>query len=330
MNAFLGVLEKHDVKRDLLKRGKLTTLQVNLGDLCNQSCAHCHIDASPSGKKVMSRKVVDDILGFLKSNKIKTLDITGGAPELNPNFDYLVRSARGLVDELIVRSNLSVFFEPGKEYLPEFFKDNKVHLVCSLPCYMKENVDKQRGEGTFIKSIDALRILNKLGYSREEGLILDLVYNPAGAELPPVQGELEAAYKKNLKDNQGIEFNRLLVITNVPIKRFKSYLESSNEYIKYYSLLEKNFNPDTIENLMCRSFLSVGYDGRLYDCDFNLALGLSLHDDHGSDLMISKLKPDDLEGRRIIIGQHCLSCTAGSGSSCQGALTSKLDCIDGG
>ncbi len=329
MNAFLGVLEKYDVKRDLLKRGELATLQLNLGDLCNQSCLHCHIDASPSGKRIMPRKIIDDILEFLKSNKIKNLDITGGAPELNPYFDYLVRSARGLVDELIVRSNLSVFFEPGKGYLPEFFKDNQLHLVCSLPCYMRDNVDKQRGQGVFTKSIDALRILNKLGYSKEEGLILDLVYNPVGAELPPGQGGLEAAYKKNLLDNHGIEFNRLLVITNVPIKKFKRYLESNNEYNNYYSLLEKNFNPDTVENLMCRSFLSVGYDGRLYDCDFNLALGLSLHDKDGKDLVINKLNLEVLGGRRIIIGQHCLSCTAGSGSSCQGALISKLDCIDG-
>jgi len=297
-----------------------------MGDLCNQSCLHCHIDASPSGKKIMSRKVADDILGFLKSHKIQTLDITGGAPELNPNFDYLVTSARRLVDELIVRSNLSVFFEPQKEYLPGFFKGNRVHLVCSLPCYMRENVEKQRGQGVFQKSIDALRILNKLGFSKEEGLALDLVYNPAGANLPPGQGGLEKEYKRNLRDSYGIEFNRLLTITNVPIKKFKRYLESSNEYDKYYSLLEKSFNPDTLENLMCRSFLSVGYDGMLYDCDFNLALGLSLQDKSGNQLTIDKLNPHDLDGRQISIDQHCLSCTAGSGSSCQGALGAENIC----
>src|SRR3989338_3094297 len=189
MNAFLSALERHDIKEESLRRQKLTTLQVNLGNLCNQSCRHCHIEASSQGRNLMKREVVDDILKFLSLYKVETLDITGGAPELNPDFDYLVKKARAFVNEIIVRSNLTVILEPGKEYLPDFFKENKIHLICSLPCYTKENVDFQRGEGVFEKSIKALRLLNKSGFSKQNELILDLVYNPIGASLPP--GQLE-------------------------------------------------------------------------------------------------------------------------------------------
>lgn len=327
MNAFLNILEKHEIKRNILKRGALTTLQVNMGDLCNQSCGHCHIEASPKGKNIMSRKVADDILYFLKVNRIKTLDITGGAPELNPNFDYFVESARSLVDELIVRSNLTVLFEKGKEHLPEFFRLNKVHLICSLPCYTEENVDRQRGAGVFEKSIHALKVLNETGFTRRQDLQLDLVYNAAGAYLPGSQGALEREYKKVLKENYGIEFNRLLTITNVPIKRFKDYLESNSEYEKYSSALENNFNPATIETLMCRTFLSVGFNGRLYDCDFNLALGYSIKDAKGNHITVDKLALSELVNREIITGEHCLACTAGSGSSCQGILTNEKECV---
>lgn len=323
MNAFLSALEKHDIEKDVLKRGQLTTLQVNMGDLCNQSCSHCHIEASPNGKNIMPKKVIDDILRFLKGNNIKTLDITGGAPELNPNFEYFVESARPLVDELIVRSNLTVLFEKGKDGLPEFFRLNKAHLICSLPCYTKENVDCQRGAGVFEKSIKALKLLNKTGFTKRSDLQLDLVYNALGAYLPAAQDSLEKDYKKALKDNYGIEFNRLLTITNVPIKKFKDYLDANNEYEKYSGVLENNFNPATIKTLMCRTFLSVGFDGRLYDCDFNLALGYALKDSSGSYLTIDKLSVDDLAEREIITGEHCLACTAGSGSSCQGALTNE-------
>ncbi|PIZ84946.1 MAG: hypothetical protein COX96_01160 [Candidatus Omnitrophica bacterium CG_4_10_14_0_2_um_filter_44_9] len=326
MNAFLSVLERHEIEKDILKRGRLTTLQVNMGDLCNQSCSHCHIEASPAGKNIMSRKVVDDILDFLRKDKIKTLDITGGAPELNPNFEYLVESARSLVGEIIVRSNLTVLFEKGKEHLPEFFRLNMVHLICSLPCYTKENVDRQRGAGVFEKSIKALKLLNETGFTKRSDLQLDLVYNALGAYLPGSQGALERDYKKALKENYGIEFNRLLTITNVPVKKFKDYLESNNEYERYSDILEHNFNPTTIETLMCRTFLSVGFDGRLYDCDFNLALGFALKNVRGDYLTIDKLNLKELEEREIITGEHCLACTAGSGSSCQGALTNEKDC----
>lgn len=322
MNAFLSILEKYDIEKDALRRGQLITLQVNLGNLCNQSCVHCHIEASPQGKDIMSKKVVDDILIFLSRYKIQTLDITGGAPELNPNFDYLVTSARPFVEDLIVRSNLTILFEKGKEYLPEFFKANKVHLICSMPCYTQGNVDRQRGAGVFEKSIRALKLLNATGFSKNEGLQLDLVYNPLGAYLPASQDALEKDYKKVLNEDYGIEFDRLLTITNVAIKKFKIYLETNNEYEKYSSVLETNFNPDTLKTLMCRTFLSVGYDSRLYDCDFNLALGYALRDSKESYLTINTLTPKDLENKEIVTGEHCLACTAGGGSSCQGALTS--------
>lgn len=320
MNAFLNLLEKHDIKESVLERGQLKTLQVNMGDLCNQSCLHCHIEASPLGKKIMPRAVVDAVLDFLRKNNIKALDISGGAPELNPHFEYFVKSARALIDDLIVRSNLTVLLKKGKEHLPGFFKSNKAHIICSLPCYTKENVDRQRGKGVFEKSIKVLRRLNDLGYAKSAELALDIVYNPGGAFLPDEQAALEKDYKKALKENYGIEFNRLLTITNVAIKKFRDYLESSNEYAKYSIILKNGFNPKTIETLMCRTFLSVGHDGRLYDCDFNLAMGLALKSPEDNYFGISRLDARDLENRQIMTGEHCLACTAGSGSSCQGAL----------
>jgi len=326
MNAFLTVLKKHEIGMHALQRERLTTLQLNMGDLCNQACAHCHIKASLKGKKVMSRKVVDRILTFLKANKMKTLDITGGAPELNPHFEYLVEAARPLVGELIVRSNLTVLLEKGKEHLPEFFRANKVHLICSLPCYTKENVDQQRGAGVFEKSIRALNLLNRKGFAGSKDLQLDLVYNPLGADLPGAQEALKADYTKALEANYGLSFNRLLTITNVPIKRFGASLKAGNKLEEYSQLLEDNFNPGTLATLMCRTFLSVGHDGRLYDCDFNLALGYALRDAGGACLDIGTLSPAELEGREITTGGHCLACTAGSGSGCQGALTGVSAC----
>ncbi|MBI5624350.1 MAG: arsenosugar biosynthesis radical SAM protein ArsS [Elusimicrobia bacterium] len=321
MNTFTGVLQEHDIDKAVLRRGRLTTLQVNMGNLCNQSCRHCHIEASPDGKNLMSRKVVDEILEFLSRNKLQTLDVTGGAPELNPHFEQLVASGRPLVEELIVRSNLTVLLEKGKEHLPEFFKRHEVRLICSLPCYTRENVDGQRGAGVFEKSVRALRLLNKAGFAGQAGLRLDLVYNPSDGSLPAPGTGLEKDYREVLRKEHGIEFNRLLTIANVPIKKFKSYLESCGDRGEYARLLEANFNPRTLDSLMCRTFLSVGYDGRLYDCDFNLALGYALKDETGKDLLIGGLRLSRLEGRDILTGEHCLACTAGSGSSCQGALT---------
>ncbi|MGR3304318.1 MAG: arsenosugar biosynthesis radical SAM (seleno)protein ArsS [Candidatus Scalindua sp.] len=321
MNAFLKILEQHDLSHDSLCREELTTLQVNMGNLCNQSCRHCHIEASPNGKNIMSKEVVDHNLAFLSKYQIRTLDITGGAPELNPHFEYLIMGARDLVPELIVRSNLTVLLEKSKDQLPKFYKKYNVHLICSLPCYRKENVDSQRGTMVFEKSIEALRRLNDLGFSTSEGPELDLVYNPTGPHLPPQQERLEKEYKEVLQSHYGINFNRLITITNVPIKRFEDFLKSCGEYDEYYDLLKNHFNPYVFGNLMCRTYLSVGFDGKLYDCDFNQALGWSLKDARGDILTIANVNPYELEGRKIIIGEHCLSCTAGYGSSCRGVIT---------
>ena len=331
----------------MLRRERLTTLQVNMGNLCNQKCHHCHMGASPQGENIMSRRIVNDILKCLSENKGLTLDITGGAPELNPNFDYLVKSARPLVNpvrdfdfshsandisnranEIVVRSNLTVIFEPGKENLPNFFKENRVHLICSLPCYTKENVDRQRGKGVFERSLKALRILNKLGYGKDGELKLDLVHNPIGPNLPIGQDRLEIDYKRNLNKEYGIEFNRLITITNVPMGRFGGYLQTNGGYENYKQLLMGNFNTDVLENLMCSNLLSIGWDGRLYDCDFNLASGLALRDENSSILTVDTIDLAELEGKEIIFGEHCLACAAGSGSSCQGALDlPKLDTV---
>jgi len=325
MNDFVSVLESHTINKHpaRVKRGKLTTLQVNLGNLCNQYCKHCHINASAKGDHIMERGIIDEIIGFLSRDKGLTLDITGGAPELNPNFEYLVESASPFIDKIIVRSNLTVLFEPGKEHLPEFFKKYNIHLICSLPCYTKENVNSQRGDRVFEKSIMALKLLNNLGFAKNESLNLDLVYNSGGATLPPKQEELERDYKEILKKEHKIEFNRLITITNMPINRFRDYLESNGKYEDYLSLLRENFNPEVLSGLMCRTFLSVGYDGKLYDCDFNQALCLPIRDKDSRSLTIGRLIAEELEGQDIILGDHCFACTAGCGSSCQGVLTSK-------
>ncbi len=320
MSSFVSVLEEHDLSPQVLARSGLTTLQLNLGNLCNQSCRHCHIGASPKGKKIMSKKVINDILKFVSKYEIETLDITGGAPELNPHFDYLVTSARLKVEEIIVRSNLTVLLTPGKEYLPRFFKKNKVHLICSLPCYTAKNTDGQRGRGVFRKSIKALKLLNSSGYAKSADLKMDLAHNPAVANLAGAQGELEQVYRQRLKADYGVEFNRLIVITNVAINRFKKQLKENNQYDSYLNLLRNNFNPQTTRNIMCRKFLSVGYDGRIYDCDFNLALNLGLKDKEGRTLTINDISPDRLEESEIIFDDHCFSCTAVNGSSCQGEL----------
>lgn len=272
------------------------------------------------GRILCLKKIMSDILEFLSRHKLQTLDITGGAPEMNPHFVYFIEKAHSLVDELIVRSNLTILVDEKYKHLPEFYKKHNVHLICSLPCYLEQNVDAQRGTKVFKRSIDALKTLNELGFAGQDGSLLDLVYNPIGASLPPSQEALEKDYKKVLKSEFGINFNRLITITNVPIKRFKNYLESKGEYDKYKTLLEDNFNPEVVGNIMCRTFLSVGFDGRLYDCDFNQALGLALKDKFGKYLRIKELDPHTLEGNEIILGEHCLSCMAGSGSSCQGAI----------
>ncbi|MFC1570686.1 arsenosugar biosynthesis radical SAM (seleno)protein ArsS [Candidatus Omnitrophota bacterium] len=318
MNAFLAKVK--EVNKKVGYRKKIEVLQVNMGNLCNQRCAHCHVNAGPDGRNVMNKETMAGILNFLSKEKSLTLDLTGGAPEMNPDFEYMVRSARSLVKEIIVRSNLTVLSGKGKGYIPDFFKENKVHLICSLPCYTKENVDAQRGGGVFEKSIEALKTLNDKGYGKEEGLVLDLVYNPGGAFLPGSQEGLEGDYRERLRKEHVVEFNNLITIINAPINRFKEQLEASNEYDSYMELLLENFNQKNVENIMCRTLLSVGWDGALYDCDFNQAMGMALEDPSGKTLNIKDVQPDDLIGKGILFEDHCFSCTAGSGSSCQGAL----------
>jgi len=304
-----------------LRRRAVDVLQVNLGRYCNLACIHCHVEAGPTRKEMMSRKNIDAVLRFLGETHVPTLDITGGAPELHPEFDYLVESASGLGRQVMDRCNLTVVFEPGKEYLPEFFRRHRVKLVCSLPCYSIDNVDKQRGKGTFDASIRALQILNRLGYGQPgSGLVLDLVYNPVGPHLPPPQKSLEQDYKRILHDQFGIVFNRLLCLTNMPITRYATHLKRRREYGPYMELLESNFNAGTIDQLMCRNLISVGWDGTVYDCDFNQMLDLPIGDDVGKPLHIAALTLDQLDKPAINVGNHCYACTAGSGSSCGGSL----------
>ena len=296
----------------------LDTLQINVGKQCNQACRHCHVDAGPHRTEAMTRKTVDRVLSFLAASPIPTVDITGGAPEVNPSFRYLVRRARELGRRVMVRCNLTVILEPGQEDLPEFYREHEVELVCSLPCYLEENVDEQRGRGVFVKSVKTLRTLNRLGYGQmETGLLLHLVYNPVGATLPPAQAELQADYQAELWTRYGIRFNRLYTIANMPIHRFADYLKRQGNYGAYMRTLQGGFNPGTVAGLMCRSQISVDWQGNLYDCDFNQML--DLHPD-GGPRKIWEVSPEDLVGRRVRVADHCYGCTAGAGSSCGGEL----------
>lgn len=306
---------------DFSRRAAVDVLQVNMGRYCNQACIHCHVESGPTRTEMMSRETVDAVLRFLASSNIPTLDITGGAPELNPNFDYLVETAGGLGRHVMDRCNLTVIFEPGKDYLPQFFQRHAVELVCSLPCYSEENVDRQRGKGTFDLSIRALRILNELGYGRDEDLVLNLVYNPVGPHLPPLQQQLEEDYKRILDEQFGIIFNQLYCLANMPITRYETHLRLRGEYDSYMELLESSFNRATVERVMCRNLISVGWQGSIYDCDFNQMLDLPIRDAAGKALEISSLEVEDLLSRAITVGNHCYACTAGSGSSCGGALS---------
>jgi radical SAM/Cys-rich protein len=319
--AFDAELLRHGLAP--LTRMTPRTLQVNVGKVCNQACHHCHVDAGPARTEKMERRVAERVVVLLaQSSSIEIVDITGGAPELNQNFRFLVESARELHREVIVRCNLTVILQRGMNWLPEFYRRHRVRLVCSLPCYTAENVDKQRGGGVFAKSIEAMHLLNDLGYGMPAGnLALDLVYNPVGAFLPPAQAELEARYHQELRDGFGLEFNRLLTITNMPIKRFADQLRRDGSESAYMALLVNHFNPSTVAGLMCRDLLSVGYEGTLYDCDFNQMLSMPIANRDGRALTIFDL--DDvleLAGARIATGSHCFGCTAGAGSSCSGAL----------
>lgn len=304
----------------VLEALKIDTLQVNVGKLCNQICKHCHVDAGPKRTEIMTHETAEWIVTALRNHpEIKTLDITGGAPEMCPEFDFLVREATLMDRQVIDRCNLTIFYEPGKEYLPEFLRDHRVKVVASLPCYSKENLEKQRGQGVFDKSIAALQWLNRIGYGKTDpGLELDLVYNPVGASLPPSQTDLEADYKSELREHFGIEFNRLFTITNMPISRFRAFLEVSGQYEAYMQKLETHFNPATVPQVMCRTMVSVGWEGSLYDCDFNQMLNMRLN--HGGPAHIRDFDAHFLSRRRVMIGDHCYGCTAGAGSSCSGAV----------
>jgi radical SAM/Cys-rich protein len=319
-SGFNNVLERYGLP--LLRRERSPqTLQVNLGKLCNQSCHHCHVDASPKRTEVMNRATAQRVLELLTgSPSVSELDITGGAPELNPNFNWLVAEARTHEYSVIVRCNLTVLFEAGMEWLSNFYRDYRVHLICSLPCYTRENVEQQRGAGVFSKSILALQRLNHLGYGSE--LKLDLVYNPTGPSLPPAQGPLEARYREELGRNFGIVFDRLLTITNMPINRFARQLHHWGKLPEYMGLLVNHFNPATVEALMCRGLVSVSWDGRLFDCDFNQMQEMPIFAG-SARAPLSIWDIDDLgalNGAAIATGSHCFGCTAGAGSSCGGAL----------
>ncbi len=302
-----------------IRRGRLETLQINLGYRCNQSCLHCHVNSGPRRTEMMARETLDLILPVAKAQRIAALDLTGGAPELHEGFRHLVAAARAAGVRVIDRCNLTVLFEPGQEDLAVFLTDNRVAVVASLPCYERANVDKQRGEGVFDKSIAALRKLNTLGYGWEgSGLKLDLVYNPQGPSLPPDQRTLEAAYKRELFERYGIIFNELYVLANMPIQRFGSTLISKGQFHGYMRMLKDRHIADNLARVMCRSLISVDWRGFLYDCDFNQQLGIALGSARRPHLR--DLLDGEVDGNPICVADHCFACTAGQGSGCNGAL----------
>ena len=307
-----------------IKRLVLETLQVNLGYLCNQQCLHCHVDAGPRRKEVMTAETIANVLNFLKQKNIKTLDLTGGAPEMNPCFFSLVKKARDMGVHVIDRCNLTVLLEPGFEKIAAFLAENKVEVIASLPCYLEDNVDAQRGKGVFNSSIEGLKLLNQYGYGIDQQLQLNLVYNPQGISLPPSQNDLEPAYKKQLQQRFDITFNHLYTITNMPIKRFGSTLLSKGLFEEYMQLLKTAYCKDNLASVMCRTMLSVDWLGYVYDCDFNqmlgLQAGLSASPLENNKKHINDLLPLEFKGQDIAIMDHCYGCTAGHGSSCGGAL----------
>ena len=305
-----------------LKRRSVEILQVNLGYRCNQSCLHCHVNAGPQRKEEMSGETVDSLISFISANpELKTLDLTGGAPELNPHFHRLVVAAHARGLKVIDRCNLTILEEPGFENLANFLAEHRVEVVASLPCYLEENVDKQRGKGTFETSLKALKRLNALGYGHPKGkLPLNLVYNPQGPSLPPPQGALEAAYKAHLGQNFGIVFNQLFTLSNMPIQRFGSILVSKGQFNSYMHLLRGAHRNENLEHVMCRNLLSVDWQGYLDDCDFNQQLGLPIADANRPRRHITETMAEALTGYTIRAANHCYGCTAGQGSSCGGAL----------
>ncbi|MBP8153841.1 MAG: arsenosugar biosynthesis radical SAM protein ArsS [Nitrospira sp.] len=303
-----------------LRATGMTVFQINVGKLCNQTCRHCHVDAGPDRTERMSRETAELCMQALAKTDIPTVDITGGAPELNPNFRWLVEQARGLGRHVLDRCNLSVLLIPSQAGLAEFLATHRVEIIASLPSYRASQTDAQRGEGIFEKSIEALRRLNQLGYGRpDSGLALNLVYNPVGAFLPPKQEAIEAQFRRELRRLHGVEFTHLYTITNMPVSRYLEFLVESGNYEQYMERLANAFNPTAAAGVMCRSMISVGWDGRLYDCDFNQMLELQI--DGVLPRHIRDVDPVGLQSRRIVTGNHCYGCTAGAGSSCGGAVT---------
>jgi radical SAM/Cys-rich protein len=319
MHATFPLLRSSDFPR--MARRTLETLQVNLGYRCNQACLHCHVNASPDRKEMMGRTTIDQVLHVLSARRIGTLDVTGGAPELNPHFRHLVRTARRAGARVIDRCNLTILNEPGFEDLANFLAQERVEVIASLPCYLQENVDRQRGDHVFESSLLALRKLNALGYGIEgSDLVLNLVYNPLGPSLPPAQDALEATYKRELASRYGIAFHRLYTLANMPIARFGSTLVSQGKFASYLALLKSAHDDANLDGLMCRSLISVDYRGYLYDCDFNQMLGIPIVAADRPRLHLTDLLTAELEGTSIAVADHCYGCTAGQGSSCGGAL----------
>jgi radical SAM/Cys-rich protein len=304
-----------------IRRGRLDTLQVNVGYRCNQSCVHCHVNAGPSRTEEMAGETVEVVLAFLARRRVGTLDITGGAPELNSNFRDLVRAARGLGVRVMDRCNLTILEVQGQEDLADFLAGERVEIVASMPCYLENNVDAQRGKGVFDGSVRGLQRLNGLGYGRpESGLVLNLVYNPQGPSLPPPQESLEADYKRVLGERYGIVFNRLYTLANMPIQRFGAILISKGEFDRYLELLQHAHLEANLDHVMCRNLVSIDWRGYVYDCDFNQMLDLPLHHAARERVHLSELLDAEIEGDPIQVAGHCYGCTAGQGSSCGGAL----------
>jgi radical SAM/Cys-rich protein len=317
MNRFSSRLAQENI---WLRRGRPEILQVNVGKLCNLTCVHCHVNAGPKRKEIMSRETIDRIIDWFGKTEIPTIDLTGGAPEMIPDFCCFIEQVKSLqpTRHVIDRCNLTILLERGYEDLAPFLARNKVEIIASMPCYSANNVNAQRGEGVFEGSIAALQLLNSLAYGIASDLPLNLIYNPVGAFLPPSQAELEADYKRELKKHFGIVFNNLYTLTNLPIGRFASYLRRNNKLDEYMELLITAFNPATIDGLMCRNTISVGWRGEMYDCDFNQQLGMQWN--NGARLFVWDVDPEQIENRQIMTGDHCFGCTAGAGSSCGGAI----------
>ena len=317
-NRFAAKLAEHALP---LRHTKTEVLQINVGKLCNLTCVHCHVNAGPKRKEIMTRETIDRIIAWLGKTDIPTVDLTGGAPEMIPDFRYFIERVCALEPKrhVVDRCNLTILLEPGYEDLAQFLAGRKVEIIASMPCYSPENVNAQRGEGVFDGSIKALQLLNSLGYGIDLALPLHLVYNPNGAFLPAPQAELETDYKRELKEHFGIVFNNLYTITNLPIARFASWLRNNNKLEEYMQLLMDNFNVATVEGLMCRNTINVSWRGEVFDCDFNQMLKMQWRDGD-QPLLLWDIDPAEVENREILTGSHCFGCTAGAGSSCGGAL----------